>query len=189
MLLPSSDRWAGVARRPLRRRRPVAGAVTEFAIAGLLAVVVVAAVGGLVLRRIGTDESIRDARLLADVVARGVLAPLITEDVLAGDGNALRRLDEQVRESVLNESIVRVKVWRPDGVVVYSDAASLIGKRYPLNESQRASFSDGSIDAGLSDLSRPENHFERENNELLEVYVPTRTADGSAVLVETYVRF
>ena len=44
----------------------------------------------------------------------------------------------------------------------------------------------GGVVAEVSDLSRPENRFERTYGELLEVYTPIRTPDGTPLLFETY---
>jgi two-component system, NarL family, sensor kinase len=41
----------------------------------------------------------------------------------------------------------------------------------------------------VSDLSRPENRFERQYHKLLEVYLGMRTTDGTPVLFELYQRF
>jgi len=91
-----------------------------------------------------------------------------------------------VRERVLGRPIVRVKVWSPDGRIVYSDAATLIGRRFPLPEDLREALADDAVRADVSDLSLPENRFERGRGRLVEVYLPLRIADGRRVIVETY---
>jgi hypothetical protein len=45
---------------------------------------------------------------------------------------------------------------------------------------------NGGTDAGLSDLSEPENRYEDSATELLEVYVPVRTPNGTPLLFEAY---
>ena len=47
----------------------------------------------------------------------------------------------------------------------------------------------GSIAAGVSDLSNPENKFEMANRKLLEVYVRVKQPDGTPLLFESYYRF
>ena len=44
----------------------------------------------------------------------------------------------------------------------------------------------GGSAAGVSDLSEPENRFEDSATELLEVYVPVRTPNGTTMLFEAY---
>ena len=43
--------------------------------------------------------------------------------------------------------------------------------------------------AEITDLSRPENTFERSQGKLLEVYRPVWTPDGHELLFETYFRY
>ena len=47
----------------------------------------------------------------------------------------------------------------------------------------------GSIEAEVSDLSRPENRFERPFGKLLEVYLPIRTPGGQRLLFEAYYKY
>src|SRR4051812_4893148 len=118
---------------PAVRRSPV----LQFGLSGLLATLVVAVVTLLVSRAIGTNEAIRDAKTLTRVVGEGIVAPNLTPAVFTGDPAALGRLDGIVRSRVLREGIVRVKVWDPDGTIVYSDEARLIGERFDLNDEER----------------------------------------------------
>jgi signal transduction histidine kinase len=45
------------------------------------------------------------------------------------------------------------------------------------------------VDSYVSDLTRPENRFERPFGKLLEVYLPLQTPSGAMVLFETYQEF
>jgi signal transduction histidine kinase len=94
-----------------------------------------------------------------------------------------------VRERVLRDPIVRVKIWTASGRIVYSDAPSLIGARYPLGAAQREALRTGGLDADVSDLAEPENRLERHYDKLLEVYMPIRASNGRPLLFEAYQRF
>jgi two-component system NarL family sensor kinase len=48
---------------------------------------------------------------------------------------------------------------------------------------------DNSVEAELSDLSAPENRFERDQGRLLEVHLPVPTPGGQTLLFETYSRY
>ena len=85
-------------------------------------------------------------------------------------------------------SVVRVKIWDQTGRIVYSDEARLIGARYPMSPEERAEFEDDRIAAEVSDLDKPENRFEREFGELLEVYVGLTTPTGKRLRYEEYYR-
>ena len=45
------------------------------------------------------------------------------------------------------------------------------------------------IEADVSDLTQPENHSERPQHELLEVYLPIRTPNNTRLLFEAYFRY
>jgi signal transduction histidine kinase len=84
---------------------------------------------------------------------------------------------------------MRVKIWSQGGRILYSDQPAIIGERYRLGVDERSLFSEGGADAELSELSRPENRYERQEGKLLEAYTPIRTPDGTQVLFEIYQRF
>jgi two-component system, NarL family, sensor kinase len=176
-------------RAPTDRRQPsVAGAVAQFALAGL-AVLAVFLVGSLVvLRDLGRTEALRDARQYATLTGQGIVEPVVRAEVLEGDPAALEAVDLVVQERVLGERIARVKIWALDGRIVYSDEPRLIGSRYALDESKLEVVETGGSEAELSDLSGPENRFERGEDELYEVYLPIRADDGTPLVFETYQR-
>lgn len=171
------DRTASVRREVLR-----------FAIPGALALVVVLAASLWVARSIARSEATRDAEATAELLATAVIEPNLDDAVVAGDPDALARLDALVRRQVLVGPTVTARVWSADGTVVYSDKPALIGDRYELDEDDLADLRDGGTDAGVSDLSKPENRFERGYGELLEVYTGVRSTSGEPFLFEIYQR-
>lgn len=167
---------------------PVSRAVAQFAIAGL-AVLAVFLVGSLVvLRDLGRTEALRDARQFATLTGQGIVEPELRAGVVDGDPEALEAVDRAVQERVLGERIMRVKIWSRDGRIVYSDEPRLIGSSYPLDEDKLEVLEAGGTRAELSDLSGPENRFERDEGELYEVYLPIRASDGTPFVFETYQR-
>ena len=157
-------------------------------LAGLVAVVVFFAVALLVLDRIGRREAIRDARQFAVLAGQGIVEPNVSDALLDGDAAAIAQLDRVVQERVLGDRVVRVKVWTPEGRIVYSDEPRLIGSVYPRGEDEQEALRTGAANAELSDLSRPENRFERGQGKLYEVYLPIRAPNGTPLLFETYQR-
>jgi signal transduction histidine kinase len=109
--------------------------------------------------------------------------------VLTGDPTAIDRINTVVHERILSERVVRVKVWTPDGRIVYSDEPRLIGQNFDLGAGERAALRTGRIAADLSNLDEPENRYERPYGKLLEVYVPAHTIGGQKVLFEAYLRY
>lgn len=168
-----------------RFRSPIA----QFTLAGLTAVVLVGLLAAYLLRQAGTDEAIRDAKQVSALAGEGIVEPVVGEGLLTGDPRAQKRVDSVVREHVLGQDgIIRVKIWGNDGHIVYSDEERLVGGKYHLGEDERAILTKGGIKAQATDLSRPENRFENSNYDLLEVYLPIHTEQGTPLLFETYTR-
>jgi two-component system, NarL family, sensor kinase len=145
--------------------------------------------GYFALRSVTIREAERDTRELVQLEGRLVEAAGLTDGVLTGDPRALAQLDDVVQGQILGETVVRVKIWRADGTILYSDEPRLIGERFELGEEERELFANGGADAELSDLSEPENRFERQEGKLLEAHTPIRTPNGTQLLFETYQRF
>ena len=182
---------AAMRRRPLGRRvwRHVMSPGSLLALAGVASVAVIGVVLFVHLRSVGVHEAENEAEQQARLAAHGVVEPVITQELLDGDQAALDRLDRVVRSRVLGDPVVRVKIWTPDGRVVYADDKRLIGERFELDDEDKAVLANGGVDSGLSDLSAPENRFEPRGHDLLEVYVPMRGPGGQPLLYESYRRF
>ena len=163
--------------------------VLQFAVSGLLTLVLVGIGAFFVLRSQGDAESVRDARRLTRALGTTAIEPALTDRLARGDPVAIARLDRLVRSRVVVDPVVRVKLWTPAGRIVYSDEHRLIGSRYSLSAEDRASFSNKEVDAEISDLGRPENRFEKPFHKLLEVYFPVHTPSGKPLLFESYIRY
>lgn len=172
----------------LHDRISVRRLVSRFALAGLVALVLVIAVTAWASRRVGTDQAIADAQRVTWVTMRGIVEPALEQGLATADADALDRLDTAVRESVLRGSLVRVKLWAADGTILYADEPRLIGQRFELGDDELEVLAGGDPNAEVSDLSKPENQFETETK-LLEVYARTELPDGTPVLFETYFRY
>src|SRR5947209_3966282 len=184
---------SGRERRPrtsaARGSGSVAIAIAQFALPGIVAVALIGILGVQVFRGTGKSEAIRNAKELTNLAARGIVAPHLTANALDGDPRALGALDRIVRTSVLNGPVVRVKIWDASGRILYSDMPALIGSRYQIGDDELHALRTGGTKAELSDLTRPENRFERHFGKLLEVYLGVRTPSGQRVLFEDYQRF
>lgn len=166
----------------------VGSLVARFAITGFVALVLMGMLTAFASRRIGTEQAIDEAKRAAYVSSVGLLAPVVDDDLLTMDRDALDRVDAVVREHVLQGSLVRVKIWSEDGTIVYSDEPRLIGERFTLGDDERAILASGEQGAEVSDLSEPENRFETESK-LLEVYSRAETPSGTPLLFEAYFRY
>jgi signal transduction histidine kinase len=156
-------------------------------VAGALAVLVAVALAGVVAsRRLAEAEAVNDAAKTANLMADAVAQPALTEGLLSSTPAAVAAMDQVVRAHVLGSSIVRVKIWDPTGRILYSDAADLIGERFPLGAEEQDVLTNPQTRADVSDLTAPENRLERGRGKLLEVYRPIWTPAGKPVLFETY---
>jgi signal transduction histidine kinase len=163
--------------------------VARFAITGIAGLALLTFVAIQLLSSRGTSEAIRNAKSLTRLAANGVAAPYLTGALLAGRPAAIAALDKTVRDRLLVDPVVRVKIWDSSGRIIYSDQHRLIGARYELRRGELHALETGGVDAEVSDLTEPENRFERQYHKLLEVYYGLRTTTGTPVLFETYQRF
>jgi signal transduction histidine kinase len=145
-------------------------------------------VGAWLARRAGEAEAIRDAKDQVSLAADGSVEPAVTDRLLRGDPKALEAVDRVVEEHVKQDAsaIARVKIWDTSGRIVYSDDPVLIGKRFHLDAEDLSEFRGDQAHAEVSDLSRPENRYERQFGKLLEVYKPIETPSGRPLRYEAY---
>jgi two-component system, NarL family, sensor kinase len=161
-------------------------AVARFVAAGLIAAAVIAAGAYWVVSRNAVNEAIRNAQEVSAIDGRDIVAPALSDAVVAGDPAALDAFDAMVKERVLSSRVVRVKIWTTGGRIVYSDVRALVGEVFDLGANERAAIGQNRIAAEVSELGRPENRYERGYGKLLEVYLPIETASGQTFLFETY---
>ncbi len=167
----------------------VDAAVARFMLGSLAAIAVIVVGGFLALRSVAIDEAEGDTRDRVRAEGRLVESAGLRDGIVRGDRAAIRRLDDLVSGQILGGSIVRVKLWSKSGTILYSDEPALIGRRYGLGAEELALFRTGGSEAEVSDLSAPENRYERPQGKLLEAHTPIRTPDGTQVLFEIYQRF
>jgi two-component system NarL family sensor kinase len=138
--------------------------------------------------RAQADLAIVDAENLSLVAGHRSVEPVLGREIVSGQRPALDRLDRVVHEQVLTGPLLRVKLWRRDGTIVYSDEPRLIGSRYLLSDAHRVQLSDGTVDAVVADMVTPEHQYEPDPR-MLEVYTPVHANDGTPLLLETYFRY
>lgn len=164
------------------RREVLAFAVPGFILLGLLA-----ALSFWVARDVASQESVRDAVIFAEQAEAMAIRPHLKPGLTDGDPAAIAEIDEVVRQRLLTDPTVTVRLWAPDGTIVYSEKPQLIGQRFELGEDELEVLAQGGTEAEVSDLTKPENQFETEYGELVEVYLPTQGPDGE-YLLEVYQR-
>ena len=155
--------------------------------AGILAALAaVALLGTLAARQLAEREAVNDAAHLTGLLADAVVQPALTDGLMAGDPAAVPAFDAVIRERVLGQGIVRVKLWSPEGRILYADEPALIGQTFALSEEQLAALRDPTTRAEISELDASENAFEASSDRLVEVYRPVWAPNGSTGLFEVY---
>ncbi|TWX40904.1 integral membrane sensor signal transduction histidine kinase [Frigoribacterium sp. ACAM 257] len=194
------QRWTSVARPADRTTASAAdprpsGVVAWVAVVSVLVIVAVAVAALFAARGLAEAESVRDAADRADRIADAIVEPALTDALVDGDEEARRAMDEEVRDHVLSSSIVRVKIWDDTGRVVWSDEPALIDRRFELDEDDLEALAAAGtgtgtgVEAEVSDLTAPENEYERDRGKLLEAYRAVETPGGQTLLFEVYFRY
>jgi len=172
------------------RRIPTPGPIGRFAIAAL---VLFAAVGLALFNVLSAQLVSRQeqgAEFHASFTTRTLLAYEIRPQDLSTPLSAERQqeLDTYTHQRVLVYPAVRIKVWRPDGMVAYSDEPRLIGRRFDNDEVARAA--GGETVSEIEDSAKPENIYERPlGPKLFATYVPLRLGGGTAGAPDGVVEF
>lgn len=160
--------------------------MAQFIAAGCVAVLLVVVATGELSRDAADAEAVDDARTLTLALAHNVVAPALPRGLVEGRPAAIDELDRRVADRLEVAGLRRIKIWSLDGTVLYSDDTRLIGSRYVLDGEEVEVIRDGGTDAEVSDLSRPENRYERDSGGLLEVYTGIESPEGEQLLFEAY---
>ncbi|MFA5802115.1 MAG: HD domain-containing phosphohydrolase [Thermoleophilia bacterium] len=118
------------------------------------------------------------------VLASNLLASDFTEPLSA---ERYQQIDDLIRRDIVHEHVVRVKLWNPDGKLIYSDAGGgeMVGETPEMSHELKEAL-DGDMATEISNLEKEENTTEAERFEhLLEVYAPVRL-DGSDQIVGAF---
>ena len=185
---PSAGRPTRASHRAARRTRRSGPdtprrALVHFALAGVVTVLLLAVGGALISRAVAEDQALDGAQRINGVVAHTVLEPHLRDGLLTGDPAAMVAMQEALLTS---GPVARVKLWTPDGRIVFSDDPRLIGQQYGLGDEETETLATGRPAAEISDMSRSENALEHDMGTMLEVYRPVHTPSGQVLLFETY---
>jgi two-component system NarL family sensor kinase len=171
----------------LRRPSVVARALAQHAAISLAALVAVGTLAAIICVQVVQDQALRRAEQYGASIARSVIAPRVTPAVEKGDTDALVALNTQVRHRMADDTTIqRIKVWSPNGRILYCDDPIQMGLQFPLDEDDLDALATGGVDSDISDLDKSENVHDRGFGESLEVYAGVRDTSGDPILVETY---
>jgi putative nucleotidyltransferase with HDIG domain len=153
----------------------------------LLASACIIAVGGILLSsaltRAVSDQAVADSRSSVSQYVDGVLrGELVRGGQVQVTRHTSARLTDELRH---NRSLVTVKVWRPDGVLAWTNRAQArIGRRFEMDGDLTQSIESRGAVGHIGQLSGEEDAVEERLgfDHLLEVYAPILSADRHKVL-------
>jgi signal transduction histidine kinase len=139
-------------------------------------------VGKLVSERI-ESAVVHSAAVAAAQYMDTFLEPYVQE---LGRDNTLsvesvQALDHLTQSRAFKQHIVSIKVWRADGMVVYSTNKAITNHKFPTDHITEAL--KGKVVTDLEELRQDENKFERTLNvPLYEIYAPLRDSSSEKVI-------
>ena len=154
----------------------------------LLASAVILISGGLLLGSVLTaalrGQALDDTRASMTQYVDSVLRPeLVRGDRVHISPHLSGKIQEQLRRE---RDIVSVKVWRPDGVLVWTNLATQrIGRRFTLEGELGETIGDNKAHASISNLDDEENAAEGaalRNRRAFEVYAPVQSDNGTRAI-------
>jgi signal transduction histidine kinase len=160
--------------------------VLQFVAAGLVALIVLIVGSGWLSKRAATAEAIADARATTRLLATTVVQPALTRGLVRQQSASLDRFDVFALKRLIVGDVLRIKIWDSTGRIVYSDETRLIGQRFSLGQAELRVLETGGSAAAVSDLTEPENRYEKNWGRLLEVYTQVRVHGGQPLLFEAY---
>jgi two-component system, NarL family, sensor kinase len=173
-----------------RERQSLARPVGLFALTSAAALALTAVAVIVLLQDSSRAEAIRDARSLTVTYARAVVEPELTDALLDLDPAAREAFAGAVAPRLKDDRVTRVKVWRSDGTIVYSDEPRLIGRHFDLEEEALEVLEKGGALAEIGATDGPENVFDQTGDDVvLEVYTRVQTPSGQSALFEEYVPY
>lgn len=150
------------------------GSLGRLAFVGIVLSIVVTVVLGFSIQST-TEQHLLNAR--SQIVA-GVVDEVETLRIDPSSGpDAFAAFDQMVRLRLLGGETLRVKLWRPDGTIAYSDDANLIGQKFELSPPARQALG-GERASNISDAEDPAHAGERAVGSLIEFYIPYHGLDG-----------
>ncbi len=177
-----------VIRRPLRRPRWLDLSGLSLARRYLLLSLVFVVIGGgvvaVALGQLIETSAINRTTSVTALYVEGFVAPEVqtlaaSPDLTPADLAALQRL---LTETPLGKAVVSFRIWSTDGRILYSPLPELIGQRFDMS-GERGDAARGAVIGDISDLSAPENVYERRQwTHLIELYLPVRATGSDRVI-------
>ncbi len=131
------------------------------------------------LARTAVNEAVRTT----EAVVRGYVDPMVTGGGFSQIAPERRdQVNAELSRLVASGNILRIKIWAPDGTVVYSDLPALRSHQFAVR-TELAESLEGNVATEFSDATAEENVYERGlAARFLEIYLPIRATGSNEVL-------
>ncbi|GAA4366521.1 sensor histidine kinase [Paeniglutamicibacter cryotolerans] len=164
----------------------VRAAIRRFLLMGLISVIVVATPATLWIRAVSEKYTVDSAYNVTQRLADFAIAPMITEDLRAGDRGSLERLNDRLEGWLDHGAVEEILVWDDSGRVVYSNVSSHVGElstsTVPTHKLLRGS--NNTMEVPAESEAVHENH--NDAGDLVGVLVGVSASDGRPLIVEAY---
>src|SRR5256885_6334740 len=154
----------------------------------LLASAVILVSGAILLGSLLTTalraQALDDASASLTQYVDGVLRPeLVRRDRIHVSPHLPQQIKQQLRRQ---HDIVSVKVWRPDGLLVWTNRApQRIGRKFSLDGELGETIAENKTHASISKLDQEENAVEQQaagHRRVFEVYAPLESNNGERAI-------
>jgi signal transduction histidine kinase len=166
--------------------RVARGAIVQFVGRCAIALLIVGIATFGVASKLSSRQALHDAQVRGETFARAIAAPQVTQGLRQDRPGAVRRFTALMNNRLKLGGIAHIKVWDPDGTIIWADKPELAGKTFPVPQ-KVAEQEDSSFT--LSWTSTTEKSGDGDGlgePNMLEVYVGTVGKDGKPVIVESY---
>ena len=133
--------------------------VLRFAVPGVIGIVLLAVASLVVAVAVARDQSLRDATVTTQWLARSVVEPRLSTELVAGRPAQIAALDEALAVTVAGSDVVGLRIWDRRGVVIYADDPRIIGEKFPIDDRISAFAPGAALSAHDADITRPENRY------------------------------
>ena len=186
----TSGQVPNLAEKPVdgaRRRRRLPRGVVLSILGSIVILGVLEIVSIRLINHNATTVALDEAGRFATQSVEVALAPYLTDELAAGDPDAVAAITVAGDALIDQSPLTHVKIWSEDGSVLWSDEPELIGNQYELDPDDRELFASQGVTVAVSPLEEAENQLEAaDEDQLVEVYAGTTTTTGTPILLEIY---
>ena len=156
----------------------------RFLLVSLALVIVGGASLGWVLGQLIETSAINNTTSVTALYVESFVAPELQS---LATGSSLTQSEIDSLQTLLNnpqlgQRIVTFRIWSTSGKILYSPNPELMGRSFAM-DGDRGRAAQGAVTGDISNLTDPENVYERQQwSHLLEIYMPIR-ASGSSLII------